>query len=347
MATPRWITAAEVTQEEAGDVQGPDTAVDGNIALFDGTTGKLLKAAGVVEGVATIDATTNILIGDDAGNAVDSGVAISAIGGSFLSANTARVDSDGNDEAGTVGDLTKPFLTVQAALTALESSGLTFNQANPAVVLLPVVGIFDSVDLTTSLRYLAIVGPTLTRSNPDIAKLTLTTDGGPGTAYLTLSNVQVGELVANNLDPSLSSLRLVLDGAVLGGDCTISASLYITGQFSGGGAIGTIVPGVGKELHITGLSGDIGDRNDPTINAPGSDVFLIDSYISTITAAASISMQDSVVVTNNSGATPTVADLFMNPAKFDFSTLPTTEPTIVGKAWIDTTAGLNIVKVKL
>ncbi len=73
MSTPRWITAAEVTDEEAGDVQGPDSSVDGNIALFDGTTGKLLKAAGVVEGVATIDSTTNILIGDGAGNAVNSG----------------------------------------------------------------------------------------------------------------------------------------------------------------------------------------------------------------------------------------------------------------------------------
>ncbi len=117
--SPRFITAAEVAQDEAGDVQGPDSAVDGNIALFDGTTGKLLKAAGVVEGVATIDATTNILIGDGAGNAVDSNVPIDAIGGSFMSANIARVDSSGSDETGTVGDLTKPFLTVQAALDAI------------------------------------------------------------------------------------------------------------------------------------------------------------------------------------------------------------------------------------
>ncbi len=79
MATPRLITAAEVEAGEQGDVQGPDTAEDGNIALFDGTTGKLLKAAGVVEGVATIDSTNNILIGDGAGNAVDSGKAIDAL----------------------------------------------------------------------------------------------------------------------------------------------------------------------------------------------------------------------------------------------------------------------------
>ncbi len=98
MATPRWITAAEVTQDEAGDVQGPDSSVDGNIALFDGTTGKLLKAAGVVEGVATIDATTNILIGDDAGNAIDSTVPISAISGIPLTLNPGDVlAQDGSD----------------------------------------------------------------------------------------------------------------------------------------------------------------------------------------------------------------------------------------------------------
>ncbi len=97
MATPRWITAAEVTQEEAGDVQGPESSVDGNIALFDGTTGKLLKAAGVVEGVATIDATTNILIGDDAGNAVDSGTAIDGLLSLPITLNPGDVLAQTND----------------------------------------------------------------------------------------------------------------------------------------------------------------------------------------------------------------------------------------------------------
>ncbi len=40
-------------------------------------------------------------------------------GGSFLSVNIARVDASGNDGTGTIGDLTKPFLTVQAAIDAI------------------------------------------------------------------------------------------------------------------------------------------------------------------------------------------------------------------------------------
>ncbi len=118
MAEPRLITAAEAALDDLGDVKGPGPVTDGNIALFDGPTGTLLKAAGVVEGVATIDSTTNVLIGDGAGNAIDSGSAIGDLG-SLLTANTARVDASGSDETGTIGNLSKPFLTVQAAIAAI------------------------------------------------------------------------------------------------------------------------------------------------------------------------------------------------------------------------------------
>ncbi len=48
------------------------------------------------------------------------------IGGSFLSANTARVDPSGNDVTGTIGDLNKPFLTVQASIDAMLSAPLSY-----------------------------------------------------------------------------------------------------------------------------------------------------------------------------------------------------------------------------
>ncbi len=132
MAEPRLITAAEAALDDLGDVKGPGPVTDGNIALFDGTTGTLLKAAGVVEGVATIDATTNVLVGDGAGNAVDSGSAIGDLG-SFLSINTARVDASGNDGTGTIGNLSKPFLTVQAAINAILAQE-SFDSSIPYVI---------------------------------------------------------------------------------------------------------------------------------------------------------------------------------------------------------------------
>ncbi len=96
--SPRWISAAEAYESfgggGSGDVVGPDSAIDGNLAVFDGVTGKLIKDGGAPGG-----------------------------GSSFLSNNIARVDLSGDDETGTVGDLTKPFLTVQSAITAFEATG--------------------------------------------------------------------------------------------------------------------------------------------------------------------------------------------------------------------------------
>src|SRR5258708_36618185 len=43
---PRFVTAAEVEQLALEGVQGPDSATDGHLAVFDGPTGKTLKDGG-------------------------------------------------------------------------------------------------------------------------------------------------------------------------------------------------------------------------------------------------------------------------------------------------------------
>ncbi len=73
--------------------------------------------------------------------------------GSFLSTNIARVDPTGNDATGAIGNLNKPFLTVQAAITYVE-----------AIVPIPDWPVIDignntfSEDITTSLPRLAFIG---------------------------------------------------------------------------------------------------------------------------------------------------------------------------------------------
>jgi hypothetical protein len=59
----------------SGDVVGPDSSTDGHLAVFNGTTGKLIKDGGAVPGGggATIESTTNLIVGDNAGNGVASG----------------------------------------------------------------------------------------------------------------------------------------------------------------------------------------------------------------------------------------------------------------------------------
>lgn len=95
--TAQFIAALNGTLT-AGNVVGPSSAVDGNLALFDGTSGKLLKAGLPTE--ATIDSTTNILVGDGSGNAVDGNVPIIgdgngnlALGNSALGENTSGLEN--------------------------------------------------------------------------------------------------------------------------------------------------------------------------------------------------------------------------------------------------------------
>lgn len=72
-------------------------------------------------------------------------------GGTFLISETARVDPSGNDSTGVVGDILKPFLTVQAALEA----HVTAESTKP-VILFGVVDYFE--DLTTSLTQIFFIG---------------------------------------------------------------------------------------------------------------------------------------------------------------------------------------------
>jgi hypothetical protein len=52
---------AGLNGDGAGDVLGPASAADNQIALFDGTTGKLLKAGGTVAAVATSGAASDVI----------------------------------------------------------------------------------------------------------------------------------------------------------------------------------------------------------------------------------------------------------------------------------------------
>ncbi len=113
MATPRWITAAEVE----GGVIPPGGAINQVLAKESNTDYDLKWA--------------------------DSGGG----GGSFLSVNTARVDPSGSDETGTVGDLSKPFLTVQAALDELAVND-TGGGIRGGIILLPATQLVETLTLS-------------------------------------------------------------------------------------------------------------------------------------------------------------------------------------------------------
>ncbi len=265
--------------------------------------------------------------------------------GSFLSANTARVDPIGDDSTGTVGDLTKPFLTVQGALTALEAQG-GFLHTAPAVVLLPMLDTVE--DITTSLQFLVLCGPANTDDQgcPAIGVITLTNDataGGGIGIRLGLTNVWVNGILAPN---SEGVLYVVLNSAVIAGDLTTTGQVDLKAHYGTGSMSGTIT--AAASVVVGGFMGARSNfnLNGAYINCPLGDVTIYDSYIGDVLAAASINLYDSRLGDNESGATPLYRDTMLNPYLMDFSTLPTTEPSEVGKAWIDTMSS-NVVKVKL
>ncbi len=316
--SPRFITAAEVAQDEAGDVQGPASSLDGNIALFDGTTGKLLKAAGVVEGVATIDATTNILIGDDAGNAVDSTVPISAIGGSFLSANTTRVDPSGHDEgddAGVVGDLTKPFLTVQAAVDAILAAAIegtangvidigANNFTEDIVIDTEAIGVrisfigrrsVGSVDFT-AFNSLNITTPS-GASSVEIYLLDVATGGGDiifdsHTAFLYLDHANCGGANVSNTREAGDSLSVTSISNSGGNIYSITANdvalILVSGIFpySGGGVISS---SGSPDIKILGCSRysypDVSDQSLWSVDAENVNLTAIQSILGDVTCS--------------------------------------------------------------
>jgi len=118
--------------------------------------GDLSTALGLKENVSNKSTDTALGTSDTlypSQKAVKSYVDDHAGGGSFLSAYTARVDISGDDGTGTIGDLTKPFLTVQAAIDAF--------QALDPIPDWPVIDIGDNSfteDLTTGLSTLVFIG---------------------------------------------------------------------------------------------------------------------------------------------------------------------------------------------
>jgi hypothetical protein len=197
-----------------GDVVGPSSATDGNLAVFDGTTGKLIKDGGAPGG-----------------------------GGSFLSANIARIDPSGNDSTGTVGDLTKPFLTVQAALNAIAAL-YDPNTQLPAMAVIDVGPNRFTEDLTLIVPTPGNGFPVLIFRGTANQSSIDPSDSGQAFASLTITDSDndqffiflKGVLVQGGGITTDSQLTLMLDSAALAGSPVVSTSL---GQLTVGSNHGT------------------------------------------------------------------------------------------------------------
>ncbi len=178
----------------------------------DDTTGKKIQTYENTVGLNDVHAQAVVLV-DSAG------IPITPIT-EFLSANIARVDPSGSDSTGTVGDLSKPFLTVQAAINAIAVALTSSDYA--------VIDIGDNhfsqnltIDNTAgNFPVLIFKGVTNNGNSNDnsiaYTKLTITADGNR--TDIRLKDCSSGEILTD------SQLVMLLDNANFQGNVIRSTS---------------------------------------------------------------------------------------------------------------------------
>ncbi len=282
---------------------------------------------------------------------------VSLFGDSFLSAETVRIDPSGDDATGIVGNLDKAFATTQGAIDALEL--IIPLPSNPIIY----IGGNAVGGFTTLLPYLTIVGENGLETSGSqrtasaiTGNIRMSAEDGPevGTVVLIIKNCWSNKSVTFSGDAPNQELDLinsvfiggVIDFSTTGGNATIHGT-YMGGLGSSFSRVRNVAVngGISTILNLTDIFVEGGIS---AVNA--TNLELIRAVVTNIASGINdVAKTDSFITGTNSasGTTSTNSDILFNPANYDFSFLPTSEPTEVGKAWIDTTGGFNIVKVHL
>jgi hypothetical protein len=226
---------------------------------------------------------------------------VDAHSGAFLSANIARVDPSGDDGTGTVGDLTKPFLTVQGAIDAFES-GFDLSLGEPIIDLGNYGDGSLNEDLVTTLAALHFKAAD-ERFSPFNS---LTVNRPDDSAYLQFTHVNVeGDIIVN-----AGVVSIDCHDNYLGNVTNSSGQISIAGAAGSSGSIYGTVSCPGFNLRIINIVG-ASNAGRLVIDSAGSDVILINSTVDTLTAAASVVCTDARILTNDAGITPTYTDLLL------------------------------------
>ncbi len=280
---------------------------------------------------------------------------VSLFGGAFLSAETVRIEPSGDDATGVVGNLTKPFATTQGAIDAFEL--LNPLPSNPIIL----IGGNAVRGFSTILPYLTVVGENAIETvgsqrtaSAITSNITMSaTDGPEGHAVvLILVGCWTNHSISFDGAAPTQELNLINSSGLPSVVFNAVTDSHINGiSLSGSDAsfsrVGTVSCAGGVDTSV--ILQDVFAQS--TIQSTdGTDVYLIRSTVTNIAASINnLFLADSFIVgTNSAGTTNTnFGNVLFNPANWDFSSLPTSQPPQVGKAWIDTTGGNNILKVKL
>lgn len=278
-------------------------------AIAENPTAAALAASGSAHGLAAL--MTQVETPESGGG-----------GGSFLSSNTARVDSSGDDSTGAIGDLGKPFLTVQAAIAAFE--------ANPVARPLIDTGINDfSENLTTSLTHLQFTGVdgftsfpfnSLTFTSPDQViycnffrcYAATITAASTGLLYITITDAGLGG-VTNSAGPVTVADDIgisYISSITAAGDILCYGMSYV-GALSAPGFNIQLTDCMPRYANADGTyTGQV-----PTITSAGSAVSATRAMIGDVVAASSLLLVDSRVVGTNNATSTVYADVLLASIK--------------------------------
>jgi len=214
-------------------------------------------------------------------------------GTSLLEFEVARVDASGNDGTGTVGDLGKPFLTVQAAINAIEAGSFS----NP---LIDIGNNSFAEDLTTSLAFISFKG-----DHPYNVLCNSLTFTEP-TDFVEVDFFSLAHYGLTTFSTDGGIFILVSSGATLG-------SFNVAGDFEiesdGAGLIqGTITLSTSDSITITNF---YQLENDITIVAGTGSFTANFSRISAVTSAVSTTLKDSRIIGSDGSSATIISDVFL------------------------------------
>ncbi len=281
---------------------------------------------------------------------------VSLFGGSFLSSETVRVDPVyGDDSTGEVGNLSKPFATTQGVIDAFEL--LDPLPSNPIIM----IGGNAVSGFSTILPYLTVIGENGIETSGSqrtasaiTSAITMSAPDGPesNTVVLILKNCWTNHAISFDGSAPNQELDLINSAGFPNVDFNATGQAFVNGtslcgQDSPFSRIHNIAftGGVDTSLQLHDI-----EITNAVLSTDGTDAYMTRCTAANIAASINnLYLIDSFIMgTNSAGTTNTnFGNVLFNPANWDFSSLPTSEPTEVGKAWIDTTGGFNIVKVKL
>ncbi|WP_075090764.1 hypothetical protein, partial [Verrucomicrobium spinosum] len=173
---------------------------------------------------------------------------------------TAVVDASGNDSTGTVGDPSKPYLTIQAALDDLLAAPSTFEMRTLRVRTLAAT---ESVTIQEYPGYLFLDLLPGYSNMGNFSELTVTWDAGGGHSINLYLRGEMGNLTAPGQFVNLVGVEqakvqniVITDGSLAesnaGGSLQAAGPLLLSGNIYGYGAAGDMsTPGVpGKSVNL-------------------------------------------------------------------------------------------------